>query len=36
MNVLQRFLFLKQQYLNAIWNVINFKEAENRLIAASN
>ncbi|KAF9517736.1 hypothetical protein BS47DRAFT_1371322 [Hydnum rufescens UP504] len=25
---------VKPDYLNAIWNVINFKEAENRLIAA--
>ena len=23
------------QYLNAIWNVINFKEAESRLVEAS-
>lgn len=27
---------VKPDYLNAIWNVINFKEAENRLIAALN
>ncbi|KAJ3570887.1 hypothetical protein NP233_g4106 [Leucocoprinus birnbaumii] len=27
---------VKPDYLNAIWNVINFKEAENRLITALN
>lgn len=25
----------KKQYLKAIWNVINFKEAEKRYLAAS-